>query len=159
MKIYFLRHGIAAERGEWQGEEAERPLTDEGIQKTNSIADTLAQLELGLDAIISSPLVRAKQTAEIVAKKLNRESKMVEDKRLAPGFDADKLRDILLDHPYGNTVMIVGHEPDLSETISELIGGGRIVIKKGGLALVDLPNAHSKRGELLWLMSPKMMTK
>lgn len=159
MKVYFLRHGIAGERSEWKGDDAERPLTDEGKEKTKSIADTIAQLELGLDAIITSPLVRAKQTAEIVAKKLNLESKMVEDKRLAPGFDADKLHAILLDHPYGDTVMVVGHEPDFSETISELIGGGRIVIKKGGLALVDLPNAHSQRGELLWLLTPKLLMK
>ena len=159
MKIYFLRHGIATERGEWKGDDAERPLTDEGKAKTKEIADTLAKLDLGLEAILTSPLTRAKQTAEIVAKKLNLESKMVEDKRLSPGFDADKLRDILLEHPYGDSVMVVGHQPDFSETIGELIGGGRVAIKKGGLALVDLPNTHSKHGELVWLMTPKMMTK
>lgn len=156
MNIYFLRHGLAGDRSEWQGDDTKRPLTDEGKEKIKRTAITLAALGLGLDGILTSPLVRAKQTAEIVARKLN--CLLVEDKRLAPGFNDDQLEKILLDHPNANTVMLVGHEPDFSETISALIGGGNIVCKKGGLALVELPNAHSKRGELVWLVPPKVLT-
>lgn len=155
MNLFFLRHGLAGNRSEWQGDDAKRPLTDEGKEKMKHTANMLAALDLGLDVIITSPLVRAKQTAEIVARKLN--CPLVEDKRLEPGFNDDQLQKILLDHPNANTVMLVGHEPDFSDTISALIGGGRIICKKGGLALVELPNAHSKRGELLWLVPPKVL--
>ncbi len=155
MKVYFLRHGIAFERSEWKGADAERPLTGDGIGKLRNTAETLAHLDLGLDAIISSPLVRARQTAEIVAQALGLKAKLSEDERLAPGFDNDQLQVMLREHSRANAVMLVGHEPDLSETISALIGGGRIVMKKGGLALVDLPDAQFRRGELLWLLTPK----
>lgn len=157
MELFFLRHGLAGDRSEWQGDDAKRPLTDEGKEKMKRTAATLAALDLGLDVIITSPFVRAQQTAEIVARKLN--CSLVEDKRLAPGFNADQLYKLLLDHPDANTVMLVGHEPDFSETISALIGGGRVVCKKGGLALVELPNAHSRQGELVWLVPPKVLAR
>jgi phosphohistidine phosphatase len=155
MKIYFLRHGLAGERSEWKRDDAERPLTDEGIEKMKRTAATLAALKLGLGVIVTSPLVRAKQTAEIVAHKLD--AQLIEDARLAPGFNAEQLRALLLDHPGANAIMLVGHEPDFSDTISALIGGGRIVCKKGGLALVDLRDAQSRKGELVWLVPPKVL--
>jgi len=157
MKIYFLRHGLAGERSEWKGNDAARPLTDAGIEKMKRIAATFSQLNLGLDAIISSPLARARQTAEIVAQKLD--LKLIEDTRLAPGFNDEQLCAILLDHPSVETVMLVGHEPDFSETINALIGGGRIVCRKGGLALVDLANVQSRKGELVWLIPPKVLAR
>ena len=157
MKLYFLRHGLAGERSEWKGDDAARPLTDAGIEKMKRIAATLSQLNLGLDAIITSPLARARQTAEIVAQELD--LKLIEDTRLAPGFNDEQLRAILLDHPGAETVMLVGHEPDFSETINALIGGGRIVCKKGGLALVDLANVQSRKGELVWLIPPKVLAR
>jgi phosphohistidine phosphatase len=157
MKIYFLRHGLAGERSEWKGDDAARPLTDAGIEKTKRIAATLSKLNLGLDTIITSPLARARQTAEIVAQQLD--LKLIEDTRLAPGFNDEQLRAVLLDYPDVNDIMVVGHEPDLSETISALIGGGRVVCKKGGLALVDLPNAQSREGELVWLVPPKVLVR
>lgn len=156
MKIFFLRHGLAGNRAEWKGDDAARPLTDEGIEKTKRTAATLADLDLGLEVIITSPLVRARQTAEIVANKLK--VKLVEDARLAPGFDEKKLRALLSDYADANALMVVGHEPDFSETISALIGGGNIVCKKGGLALVNLPDT-SKRGELVWLIPPKVLAR
>jgi len=157
MKIYFLRHGLAGKRSEWKHDDATRPLTDEGIDKMKRIAKTLAALDLGLSVIVTSPLVRAKQTAEIVAQKLN--LKVVEDPRLAPGFNIEGLRAILRDHAGANALMVVGHEPDFSDTISALIGGGRIVCKKGGLALVELSNAPSLKGKLVWLVPPRVLAR
>ncbi len=157
MKVYFLRHGIARERDEWKGTDAERPLTSDGVRKARSISEALAHLDLGLDAIITSPLARAKQTAEIVADGLGLKAKLTEDKRLASGFDEDRLHEMLLERADANAVMLVGHEPDLSVTIGALIGGGSIVMKKGGLALVELPDAQSRRGELQWLLTPKSL--
>ncbi len=157
MKLFFLRHGLAGDRSEWKGDDAERPLTSEGKDKIKRTAATLDELDLGLDVIITSPLVRARQTAEIVAQKLD--CRLVEDKRLASGFNVDKLHAILLDHSSAETIMLVGHEPDFSVTISAVTGGGHIVCKKGGLALVELPNARSRRGELVWLLPPKMLAR
>jgi phosphohistidine phosphatase len=157
MKIFFLRHGLAGDRTEWKGDDAKRPLTDEGIEKMKRIAAALAALDLGLDVIVTSPLVRAKQTAEIVAHTLG--APLTEDARLAPGFNAEQLRALLLDHPDARAVMVVGHEPDFSETISALIGGGRIVCRKGSVALVDLPDVSSRRAELVWLVPPKVLAR
>ncbi len=70
MKLYFLRHGLAGERSEWKGNDFDRPLTEDGKTKMAVEAATIAKLNLGLDAILTSPLVRAYQTAEIVAQKL-----------------------------------------------------------------------------------------
>lgn len=156
MKAYFLRHGIAVERSEWKGDDAARPLTEEGVRKTTEIAAALAGLDLGLDAIVTSPLVRAKQTAEIVARALGLESRTVEDRRLAPGFDAAKSRAILCDHADAGAVMLVGHEPDFSETLGALTGA-RLAMKKAGVALVDLADADARRGRLLWLIPPKVL--
>ena len=156
MKLYFLRHGLAAEREEWSGDDAARPLTDEGKARMARAAAVFAKLELGLDAIITSPLVRAVQTAEIVARELKMQNRLVTDERLAPGFDADALAKILPAYPKAAALMLVGHEPDFSETISYLIGGGRVVCKKGGLALVEL-NATNLKGELVWLVPPKAL--
>ncbi len=159
MKLFFLRHGLAGDRNDWKGNDAARPLTDEGIEKMKRTAATLAQLDLGLDALITSPLVRARQTAEIIAQKLDLITKLVEDARLAPGFNAHQLHAVLLDHPDANALMFVGHEPDFSETIGALVGGGRIVCKKGGLALVKLANGHSRHGELEWLIPPRVLAR
>lgn len=157
MKVYFLRHGIAAERSEWHGDDAARPLTEDGVCKTAEIAAAIARLGVDVESIISSPLVRARATADIVARALGLESHVGEDRRLAPGFDAASLRAILRDHRGAGAVMLVGHEPDFSETVSELIGGGSLEVKKTGLALVDLPDARPGGGRLRWLVPPKIL--
>lgn len=159
MKLYFLRHGLAGDKTKWKGDDALRPLTKEGVAKMKRIAATLQHLDLGVDVIITSPLARATQTAEIAARQLHLASKMVEDARLAPGFDAEKLRKILREYPSDATVMVVGHEPDFSDTIAVLIGGGHVVLKKGGLALVELPGVGSRRGELVELIQPKVLAR
>jgi phosphohistidine phosphatase len=157
MKLFFLRHGLAGERSEWKGDDAKRPLTEEGKEKIQSVAATIAKWDLDLDMIITSPYLRSYQTAEIVAHKLKLLDKLAEDGRVAYGFDADKLAKILAAYPKANALMFVGHEPDFSETISRLIGGGRVVVKKGGLACIDLPDPKAMQGELLWLVPPKLM--
>ena len=148
MRVYFLRHGIAADREEWQGSDEERPLTKEGRKCMKREAKGIEKLDLRIDALITSPLTRAKETAEYIADHLD--LKMIEDARLRPGFDANALTQVLGDHTEAKAVMLVGHEPDFSATISQLIGGGRIDLKKGGLACVE-------DGQLLVLLPPKML--
>ncbi len=138
MKLYFLRHGVAAERSEWKGEDAERPLTEGGKERMARSAAVLAKLDLELDAILTSPLARARQTGDIVAEALNAKDKLLYESRLGIYFDKAQLAEILRDHAGCEALMLIGHEPSFSETISALIGGGRIVCKKGGLACVRL---------------------
>jgi phosphohistidine phosphatase len=156
MILYFLRHGLAGSHEEWKGDDALRPLTKEGMKNMVKQAETLADLGLKLDLIITSPMARAFQTADIVADRLKMGEKLVQDDRLAPGFGSDDLDKVLLDHAGAQSILLVGHEPDFSLTISTLVGG-RVLLKKGGLARVDITNTEPLQGELHWLLPPKLM--
>jgi phosphohistidine phosphatase len=156
MELYFLRHGIAGQRTEWRGDDSERPLSDAGREDMARIATAIAKLGLALDAIITSPYARAFQTADIVAQHLNMRDKLVKEDRLAPGFDIQRLAKLLKAYPDAGALMLVGHEPDLSSVVSELVGG-RIVFKKGGMAYVRLADLSLKKAELVWLVQPALL--
>ncbi len=159
LTVYFLRHGLAGDRETWEGDDSLRPLTKKGHKMLKDTGETLNLLGITPDLLITSPLVRAKETAEDVADYLDLKTKdILEDERLAPGFNKDALGEILKDHPDIQSVMVVGHEPDFSETVSALIGGGSIDLKKGGLARVDIPDANTLQGDLVWLLPPKVLT-
>jgi phosphohistidine phosphatase len=158
MKLYFLRHGIAADREEWTGSDYDRPLTGEGCERMEREARALAALGIAPDLILTSPLVRAKQTAQLLAKGIKYDNRLTEDERLGPGFNVQRLRAILRQHPSAGSIVLVGHEPDMSETIGSLVGGGRIAMKKGGLAFVEVSDASAASGELVWLIPPKVLT-
>jgi phosphohistidine phosphatase len=157
MRVYFLRHGKAEDRLAWTGRDAERPLTVEGREALGREAKRLRALDLALDVVVTSPLVRARETAEIVAGELGLGGRLVEDERLAPGFDVARLEQVLAAHAPAGALMIVGHEPDFSETIAELIGGGDVVMKKGGLARVDVAAPVAGGGQLVWLLTPPLL--
>jgi len=156
VRIYMLRHGRALARADWRGPDDTRPLSDEGEAAMRREAAALAALCLAPDTIVTSPLVRAQRTAELVAEALHAGDRLVEDARLAPGFDAGRLAAVVADHEPTGALMIVGHEPDLSMTIAELIGGGIVVCKKGGLARVDVEVVDGclRDGRLVWLLAP-----
>ena len=146
LRLYFLRHGQAGSRTEWQEDDSARPLTTEGKRRMKREAATMRKLVLPLDLIVSSPLIRARQTAEIVAETLGLTARLVTDSRLEPGFDPRQLKALLTAHRDASALMLVGHEPDFSETIGHLIGGGRLDLKKGALALVELKDRASPDG-------------
>ena len=152
-KLYFLRHGLADWPG-WDKPDEERPLTPDGIERMKLEAKTIKRLKLAPDAILSSPLVRARQTADLVADRLGLPVKV--SALLAPGFNLQKLEKLVRDADAG-TLLLVGHEPDFSTTISQLVGGGRIVMKKGGLARVDITSLDSLGGELVWLLASAVL--
>ena len=156
MKLYFLRHGLAGDRETWTGDDFDRPLTDHGKECMAREAATLAKMSLDLDVILTSPLVRAYQTAEIVAQPLNLTDKLVKDEQLGPGFGSNQLAKILKAYPEAQALMLVGHEPDFSQVIGDLIGGGRLTCKKGSLACVELINT-SLHGDLAWLIPPSVL--
>jgi phosphohistidine phosphatase len=157
MKCYFLRHGYAVDASEWSGTDFDRPLTGEGRERITRAAKTLAELQPKVDVIVTSPLVRAKQTATIVAKRLKLQDRLVEDERLGGGFGLTFLAELLAEHRAADAVMLVGHEPGMSRTIGEMVGGANIDFKPGSLACVDVPDLASLAGALLWLVPAKVL--
>lgn len=185
MRLYFLRHGQAGTRDEWTGPDEDRPLTRRGISETQAAAHGMRWLDLDVDLLLSSPLVRAYQTAEITAGILKCE--VVRAPALAPGCTLVALAELLathipLDHsateptetsnhstiPRG--VLLVGHEPDFSSLSGTLIGrkgGASILLKKGALCRIDLaPEMNGWRwdashlrasGTLVWLLTVKQL--
>ncbi len=157
LKLYFLRHGQAGNREDWHGDDSQRPLTVEGKRRMKRAAATIWKLELPLDIIISSPLVRASQTAEIVAKARGSTARLITDDRVGPGFGPKHLATIVAEHRGARGLMLVGHEPDFSETIGHVTGGGGLTMKKGALAYVEMKDPASLKGTLVWLIPPNVL--
>ena len=157
MRLYLLRHGKAEERAAWHGDDASRPLTAAGEEEVRREAEALHALGLAPDVIVTSPLARARRTAEIVSAGLGLEGRLVEDARLGPGFDVARLEQLAAAHGAPESLMVVGHEPDFSETIGALIGGGDVAMRKGGLARVDVTGFVAGGGRLVWLLPPSLL--
>ena len=157
MNLFFLRHGLAGQRTEWHGSDFDRPLTEDGKKRMLREAAAIKKLKPSVEVIITSPLVRAYQTAEIVAKKLKLLDRLFTEELLKPGFGPDTLKELVRKYADAHALLLVGHEPDFSTTISHIIGGGRVVCKKGGLAFVDLQQPLDLKGELVWLIPPKLL--
>jgi len=151
LKLYFLRHGDADWPG-WDRPDDERPLTPEGKEKMRRSAKFLADHGVTPEIILSSPLPRARQTADIMAAALRME--VVEDPALGGGFGHDALVKLVEEHA-PKDIMLVGHEPGMSMVIWDLTGG-RVKMGKGGLARVDLEDPADLRGHLVSLIPPKI---
>lgn len=152
MQLYFLRHGIAEDASETMPD-AQRPLTKKGVSQMQNAAQVIKALDIAPNHLFSSPLTRAQQTAEIVAQALGVEVELRDE--VAPGFSINAVAKLVGDLAEDQQVMFVGHEPDFSTTIASLTGG-RIVMKKGGLARVDVIMRQPLLGELVWLVAPKI---
>jgi phosphohistidine phosphatase len=149
VKLYFFRHG-EADWPNWNKSDDERPLTKAGAKEVRKVATLLSQLKIA-PLILTSPLPRARQTAEIAAQVLDAELQEASD--LKPGFNAARLVKLMQEFS-GRDLMVVGHEPDFSRTIHELTGGA-IKLSKAGIALVDLDES-TRQGRLRWLFPPKI---
>lgn len=149
MKLYFFRHG-EADWPNWNKSDDERPLTKAGAKEVRKVARLLSQLKVA-PVILTSPLPRASQTATIAAEVL--EVELREEDNLKPGFNAARLGKVLREFSL-DSLMVVGHEPDFSQTIRELTGGA-IKLSKAGVALVDLDES-SMSGRLRWLLPPRV---
>jgi phosphohistidine phosphatase len=149
MEIYFLRHG-EADWPNWNKSDDERPLTKRGKKEMREVAKFLDRLKARPDLIVTSPLPRAAQTAEIAADYLK--AKLRRDELLAPGFGATNLRTVLKRHR-AKVLMLVGHEPDFTNVISGLTGAS-LKLSKAGVALLDI-DPEAEEGKLLWLFPPK----
>jgi len=157
MKCYFLRHGIAVEPDEWAGSDFDRPLTREGRQRLEREAKAIAALDFGFDRIVTSPLLRAKQTAEILADRLGLRERLVEDTRLGGGFSHRRLGEILAAHSGAEAIVLVGHEPAMSATIGRAIGDARVEMKKAALAGIEFAASDASAGTLVCLIPPRVL--
>lgn len=155
MQLYILRHGIAYEPSEWNGSDGTRPLTADGIKRTKKVLETLHKEEkLKVDAIWTSPLVRAEQTAAIAADILK--LKVRTEDALACGASLNSLRAVFKKHePLPERLMLVGHEPDCGMLIGNLSGdpNGDYALKKAGIALLKGEFAPGKM-TLTWKLTP-----
>jgi phosphohistidine phosphatase len=159
MRLYFFRHGPAESRAAWAGEDSERPLTPEGAAVTREASRAMRSLGLGVTAIVPSPYARARETALIAANELGLQDALSTDSRLEPGFDEGDLREVLAGRAEHERLLLVGHEPDFSSTIAAITGGGRVTMKKAGLARIDVGGADDLSGELVWLAPPKLLAR
>ncbi|HEX7569103.1 MAG TPA: phosphohistidine phosphatase SixA [Verrucomicrobiae bacterium] len=163
MNLFLLRHGIAAERGTPGHEnDFDRALTPKGKEQLRTVAAAARAMELRFDAILSSPLVRARQTAEIIAAELKLKKHLTLADELKPGGAAKKLvQKISGLKPSPENVLLVGHEPDFSELISLFITGhtgGGFALRKGGLVKLEIEKLRAGKCALLaWLLTPAQM--
>lgn len=112
----------------------------------------MAALGIAVDAVLTSPLARCRQTADIVCAELGGSAR--EHRRLAPGMELDDLSEALLEHPGAGAVLVCGHQPDLSVVVADLTGGGVVEFKKGALAVLDLDAVRPRGGRLRALYPP-----
>ncbi len=161
MKIYLIRHAIAGDRMQWAGDDGLRPLTPKGMKKMRQIVKGLKNLRISLDYLFTSPLVRARETAEIVAQGIRVKGEIQELEALEPdGIPSELLSSLnrLENEAY---VGLVGHEPHISRTISYFLSGNYtacITVKKGGVAAFEADKPLSaQRIELKWLLEPKQL--
>ncbi|HEY4002067.1 MAG TPA: phosphohistidine phosphatase SixA [Candidatus Xenobia bacterium] len=162
MDLYILRHGIAVDHGTPGYEESERPLTPEGRTKLKKVVRGLKTLEVEPGVVVSSPLVRARQTAEMVVEGLGLKRHVAFTDLLTPdGPYSELLQWLDRQHGQEDSVMLVGHEPHLSGLVSFLLTGdgrARLELKKAGLCRLqveDLQGAHT--ATLCWLLTPRQM--
>jgi phosphohistidine phosphatase len=152
MLLHLLRHADAGDPEAWTGPDAVRPLSDKGRKQSKRLGDHLASISFKVDAIITSPRIRAEQTAEIVAERIR--AKVTVDDRLAHPFEVETVEAILGDAADPDVVVLVGHDPDFSETLSTLCGA-RLEMKKGAFARIEIDRPlRAGRGTLRWLIAP-----
>jgi len=161
MYLLLLRHGQAGRKSHSPGD-SKRSLTEAGMQEVKDLAQGLKSLEIQLDGVFTSPLLRAKQTADIVSTSLKYSGKIQELDSLKPEGNRLEFYSLLSKVKQDSTVLVVGHEPYLSEMISEAISqpGCRINLKKAGLAKIKVISTIPKvKGDLRWLLTPKLLKK
>ena len=162
MNLYIVRHAIAVERGaSGYDEDSQRPLTDAGRKKMKKIVKGIHQLDMELDVILSSPYVRARDTAMILANEFDMKKNVAFSDNLIPPGNFESLIKELHDKYDVSDLALVGHEPMLSSLVSWLTTGNtqmKVTLKKGGVAYLLADNLYQDgRATLQWLLTPALM--
>ncbi|HET6960589.1 MAG TPA: phosphohistidine phosphatase SixA [Vicinamibacterales bacterium] len=158
-ELYLVRHGLAEERGDAWPDDTKRPLTDEGISRMRKAARGLARLGVSVEVVLTSPLVRARQTAEILAGALDPRPSLVNVDSLAPdGAYASVVAD-LEKHARKTRLALVGHEPMIGEFAARILGSRHpIEFKKGAVCRIDIDDLPpAGPGDLRWMLTPKIL--
>lgn len=154
-RLHLLRHADAGDGADWDGPDATRPLTDKGRGQADRLGRFLAAQGFRPDDVLTSPKVRAAQTAEIVAGHLGRS--VVIEERLGGSLDLRLLEAILTDHGSPDAPVLVGHDPGLSELLAASCGGD-VPMRKGALARIDTDRPlREGQGTLRWLVPPDLL--
>jgi phosphohistidine phosphatase len=157
MLLYFLRHASAGKTILSPKKDERRPLDEEGILQARYVGRLLANLDVQVDQIISSPLIRARQTASLVANELAFEAAVQIDDALRPEAEFEQFQAMLARYKRYDAVMVVGHNPSFTEFLSKSISAGsgaaQIDFKKGAVARVEM---NGRAGQLHWLVTPKI---
>lgn len=163
MQLYIVRHGIAIDREDPKcPPEAERYLTEEGIERTKQVAEAIAGLGIHADLMISSPYVRAMQTAAVFASELEySKQKIRRTDSLLPGAEPGAFLRELAREKDASTVFCFGHAPHVDGLLAAAVGASRHItsMKKAGVALVELKRLSPPNGQLVWLVTPKLLRK
>jgi phosphohistidine phosphatase len=157
MELYLLRHGIAADRG--AGDDAQRALTAAGRPKLRQVLERAARVKVSPSLILSSPYLRAVETAGMAAKILPYRKKIVQTEALLPEAAPDAFWEEIRARRHEGAILAAGHEPMLSATVAYLMGAPtmRIDMKKGALARIDLDGFGPRpQGVLRWLLTPRL---
>jgi len=161
MKIYVVRHGIAIDREDPKcPPDPERYLTEEGIKKTKRVAAAVAALGAKPDLMLSSPYVRATQTAEIFATALDYpKQKIRHTDLLLPGAEPTLFFRDLAKDKQSSTLFVFGHAPQLDDLIAAALGSKHHItsLKKAGVALIELKRVSPPSGQLIWLAPPRLL--
>jgi phosphohistidine phosphatase len=161
MKLYIVRHGIAIDREDPKcPSDPERYLTEEGVEKTKQVAKGLAALGASADLLLSSPYIRAMQTAEIFASELDyAKQKIRRTDLLLPGAEPSLLFRELARDKQASSIFLFGHAPQLDDIIAMALGSKRHLtsLKKAGAALIELKRLSPPIAELVWLATPKLL--
>lgn len=160
VRLYLIRHAIAFERDadKWP-DDAKRPLTHKGIARMREVVDGLLELNVEIDLVVTSPLVRAKQTADVLLAGLSDPPELVISDSLMPSGSPSAVAEALSPHSKLKNIALVGHEPSLGELGAWLIGAKHpLAFKKGGVACIEMPTMPLVGpGQLMWLATPRML--
>jgi phosphohistidine phosphatase len=158
-ELYLIRHGVAADRGEAYPDDTKRPLTSRGIARLRKEAQALNRLGVAFDQILTSPLVRARQTADVLAQGLVHPSAIVNTAALAPSGSIAAVLDEIGQHSRASRIALVGHEPGMGELAARLLGTrAAIEFKKGAICRIDFAALPPTRpGRLRWFLTPRML--
>lgn len=165
MDLYILRHAIAVSREDASiPRDSERPLTARGVAKLRKVVRGMKALGLSYDLILTSPYVRARQTAAVVADEMGAPTKVERTPHLAPdGNPRALMEQIGSRHREGGSILVVGHEPCLSQLISVLVSGDEraaIAMKKAGLCRLSIQTPrYGKCAVLEWLLTPAQLAR
>ena len=159
LELYLIRHGVAAERGEDYPDDSKRPLTNAGISRLRKEAKALDELGVALDHIITSPLVRTRQTADIFAESMKSKPSVSQSDALAPAGTSTAVIQELAKHMRKARIAVVGHEPNIGELAGRLIGARMpLEFKKGAICRIDFEVFPPKGiGQLRWFVTPRML--